>query len=76
VIERAAPGVVELARSEAGAGFEIKPAERPFPERYEGELRGAVQAALGELPSTPSAPPPAPGLMRRLLGAIQRFFSA
>ena len=33
VIERAAPGVARLARTESGAGFDIQQAERPFPEQ-------------------------------------------
>jgi len=79
VIERAAPGVVELARSDGGAGFQVKVAERPFPKGYEDELRRAVEVALSELPAVapvPPAPTRAPGLMRRLFGAIQRLFSA
>ncbi|HEY6209498.1 MAG TPA: hypothetical protein VIW28_10595 [Gemmatimonadales bacterium] len=47
VIERAAPGVVELAGSPDGPGFEIRVAERPFPAQYELELRRAAEAVLG-----------------------------
>src|ERR671918_1405105 len=46
LIERAAPGSVELARSDGGAGFDIKPATRAFPREYESELRAAVEAIL------------------------------
>src|SRR5688572_9162283 len=46
VAERAAPGVVSLERKDGGAGFEIRPVERPFPSEYEDALRGAATAAL------------------------------
>src|SRR2546425_3964196 len=47
VIERAAPGVVELAAAANRPGFLIKAAERPFPREYETQLRVAVQVVLG-----------------------------
>src|SRR5690349_24765907 len=61
VIERGAPGVVELAAAD-GKGFEIKLAERPFPSQYEPALRAAAQKALAETPAsiTPEATTPAP----------------
>src|SRR5215510_14660043 len=49
VIERAHPGVVELKASEAGPGFDVRLAERPFPKRYEAELRRAVESVSGTL---------------------------
>ena len=47
VIERAAPGVVELAGAANRPGFLIKAAERPFPREYETQLRLAVELVLG-----------------------------
>jgi hypothetical protein len=47
VIERAAPGVGQLARTAGGAGFEIRLAERMFPASDEAELRRAVSSTLG-----------------------------
>lgn len=79
VIERAAPGVVELARIEGGAGFAIRLAERPFPKQYEAELRQAAAAALagmgggGELETAPGGEP---GLWGRMLRVVRRLFSA
>jgi len=87
VVERAAPGVVELAAAGDTPGFRVRLAERPFPERYAHELRLAAGAALqawsadtlapslaAPLPPAPAAPP-APGLLHRVLGAIRRLFS-
>jgi hypothetical protein len=79
VIERAAPGVVALARTEGGAGFDIRLAERPFPKQYEAELRQAAAAALagmGGRGSVETAPGGAPGLLGRMLRAVRRLFSA
>ena len=44
--ERAAPGVVSLARTETGTGFEVRSVERVFPESSLAALRGAAEAAL------------------------------
>ena len=82
VIERAAPGVVELARTQSAPGFRVGLAERPFPREYEADLRRAASQVLAglpadESPTVPASPlpvPQSPGLFRRLLGAIQRFF--
>jgi hypothetical protein len=79
VIERAAPGVVELARTEGGAGFDIRLAERPFPKQYEAELRQAAAAALvamGGSGGLETAPGGEPGLWGRMLRAVRRLFSA
>jgi hypothetical protein len=90
VVERAAPGVVSLERRDgAGAGFEVKPVERPFPPQYEDALRTAARAALGAAWSDPPAsaaavPEPTPraavtgggGWFARLVGAVRRLFSA
>ena len=46
VIDRASPGIVELGIVSAGAGFEIRLAERPFPKEYEAQLREAAEAVL------------------------------
>jgi hypothetical protein len=77
VIERAHPGVVELTGSDGRPGFAIKLAERPFPKRYESELRQAVHVVLGnDGVSAPRSVLPAPGLFTRLLRAIRRVFTA
>ena len=46
VIERAAPGVVELAGSPDGPGFEVRVLGRSFPKQYEADLRSAAAAVL------------------------------
>jgi len=80
VIERGAPGVVELAAAE-GKGFEIKLAERPFPAQYESALKAAAQKALSETPSSLStdatAPAPAAprGFFARIVDTVKRIFS-
>ena len=77
VVERAHPGVVELTGSDGQPGFAIKLAERPFPKRYESELRQAVQVVLGnDGLSAPRSVLPAPGLFTRFIRAIRRVFSA
>ena len=79
VIERAAPGVVALARTEGGAGFDIRLAERPFPKQYEAELRQAAALALagmGGRGGMETAPGGEPGLLGRMLRAVRRLFSA
>ena len=76
VIERAAPGVVQLARSEGAPGFAIAAAERSFPAAYEAELRRAAETALAVLPAGSSqAGEAGPGLLGRLWGAVQRLFA-
>jgi hypothetical protein len=81
VIERAAPGVVELAAAGDTPGFRVRLAERHFPDQYATELRVAAGVALREWsPSTEEASrvappaPPAPGLLQRVFGAIRRLF--
>jgi len=81
VIERAAPGVARLARTEAGAGFEIQLAERPFPEAFESALKEAaasvLAAAWGTAPQVAAADvATGPGFWSRLLGRVRRLFSA
>jgi len=78
VIERAAPGVVELAGTEGAPGFAIATAERSFPAAYEAALRQAAVAALAALPigsgGSLDEGGSAPGLFVRLWGAVQRLF--
>lgn len=73
IVERAHPGVVELAGTGDRPGFAVRLAERPFPKRYEAEFRQAVQAVLA---TAPSSVLPAPGLFTRILRAIRKVFSA
>jgi hypothetical protein len=80
VIERAHPGVVELASVPDRPGFAVRLAERPFPKKYEAELRTAVSSALNGEITRAASPTPAPtrrpGLLARILRAIRRVFSA
>jgi len=73
VIERAAPGMVDLVRTEGGAGFDIRLAERPFPKQYEAELRRAAETVLG---GTGGGTVLQPGFLVRLARAVRRLFSA
>ena len=73
VIERVAPGMVDLVRTEGGAGFDIRLAERPFPKQYEAELRRAAETVLG---GTAGGTAPQPGFLLRLARAVRRLFSA
>ena len=80
VMERAHPGVVELTASEAQPGFDVRLAERPFPKRYEAELRRAVEKVLQTLPAS-GVPFSAeggrtPGLLDRIVAAVRRLFTA
>ena len=79
IIERGAPGVVDLTRTQGGAGFDIRLAERPFPKQYEPQLRRAAEAALagtwgGEAAGGSSESEP--GLWSRVWRAVSRLFSA
>ena len=81
IIERAHPGVVDLSGSSEKPGFGVRLAERPFPKRYEGELREAVQMVVGAQHAAPlrNPPPsvvPARGIFSRLIGAVRRLFTA
>ena len=73
VIERAHPGVVELAGSAEKPGFAVRLAERRFPKRLERDLRGAVQTIVGA--PSPSVGP-ARGILSRVFGAVRRLFTA
>jgi len=80
VVERAHPGVVELTASEQQPGFDVRLAERPFPKRYEAELRRAVETVLQTLPAS-GVPFPAevgrkPGFLDRIVAAVRRLFNA
>jgi hypothetical protein len=70
VIERAHPGVVELVGTADKPGFAVRLAERPFPKRYEAELKKAVEA----MATLPASPVPRPGLWQRVVGAVRRLF--
>ncbi len=72
VIERAHPGIVELTATGDKPGFSVRLAERPFPKRFETELRQAVASVV----TRPPSPVPLPGLFTRMVRAIRRVFSA
>ena len=74
LIERAHPGVVELSGNGERPGFAVRLAERPFPKRYEAELRQMVAGLVSAPP--PGSPLPAPSLFTRVLRAIRRVFSS
>jgi hypothetical protein len=78
VIERASPGVVELAGRAEGAGFDVRAAERPFPEHCEPDLRRAIDAYLGRdtAGERGRVHPARPSLIARLAARIKRLFSA
>jgi hypothetical protein len=78
VIERAAPGVAHLARTESGAGFDIQLAERPFPETFETSLKEAAAGALALWGTVASAGAVATGsgFWSRLIDRVRRLFSA
>ena len=77
VIERAHPGIVELTSTQDKPGFAVKLAERPFPKRYDADLRSAVQAVVtnpGLSVPTPSSQLPSPGFFTRIVRAIRKIF--
>ncbi|HEV8305439.1 MAG TPA: hypothetical protein VGQ25_10785 [Gemmatimonadales bacterium] len=78
VIERAHPGVIELAGSAEKPGFAVRLAQRPFPSEYEEALREAAQAALSRQAGTTFSVSrvPSPGLWSRFYTAVRRFFTA
>lgn len=79
VIERAHPGVVQLTASTNRPGFSVQSAERTFPKRYEAEFRQAVLAVLATFPVSRNPFPEeraVPGLLRRIVTAVRRLFSA
>src|SRR2546426_4486 len=72
VIERAHPGIVELSSASDKPGFSVRLAERPFPKRFENDLRQAVASVV----TLPPSPVPLPGLFPRIVRAIRQDFSA
>jgi hypothetical protein len=76
VIERAAPGAVQLVGTEGTPGFAVAARARAFPVAYEGDLRRAAQAVLAALAPAAPAAPAAPGLIGRVWHALQRLFSS
>jgi hypothetical protein len=74
LIERAHPGVVELSGNGERPGFAVRLAERPFPKRYEPELRQMVAGLVAAAGSPPSLP--AASLLTKILRAIRRVFSS
>ena len=74
VIERAHPGIVELKGSEGHPGFDVRLAERPFPKRYEGELKEAVRAVLANVTTEPLPAATKPGFLQRLVAAVRKIF--
>ena len=86
VIERAAPGMVELVGSPGRPGFEIRLAQREFPKAYEADLKRAVEAALAgggkretvdvKRAETTDHGERNPSLISRLFSAVRRLFSA
>jgi hypothetical protein len=72
VIERAHPGIVQLTSVSDQPGFSVRLAERPFPKRFEYELRQAVASVV----TLPPSPVPRPGLFTRIVRALRRVFSA
>jgi len=83
VIERAAPGLVELVGSPGKPGFEIRLAQREFPKAYEADLRRAVEAALagGGKRETVDVTPVGTtegktSFVSRLFAAVKRMFTA
>jgi hypothetical protein len=78
VIERAHPGVIELASAADRPGYAIRLAERPFPREFDASLRAAVERVVAGSPSgvTPPAPMQSPGgFLSRIVQAIRRVFS-
>jgi hypothetical protein len=80
VIERAHPGVVELKAAPQSPGFDVRLAERPFPKQYDGALREAVERVLHTVPVSrvpcPEERSPNGGLLKRIVAAVRRLFSA
>ena len=77
VIDRASPGIVELGSVDRGPGFDVRLAERPFPARYETELRRAAAAALESAGAGREEPRAVrTGVVTRVLHALRRLFSA
>jgi len=78
LIERAAPGIVALSKTESQPGFDVRLAERTFPPQVEAQLRVAAQQTLEKLPpdTLPATRFPLPEVVQRLILAIRRLISA
>lgn len=85
IVERAAPGMVELAAREGGPGFDVRAVGRPFPAAAEAELRQAAAALLAtewgtgpvvEASAAAAGVPAGAGWWNRLVRAVRRLFSA
>jgi hypothetical protein len=78
VVERAAPGMVELVGTPDRPGFAIRLAQRDFPKAYEAELRQAVEVVLsgGIKRGTVDVHAPRTSLVARVVTAIRRLFTA
>ncbi len=83
IIERAHPGIVQLAGSPGRPGFAVQLAERPFPREFEPDLKLAVAASLrmlgeggGDEGRDAGEGRPRSGVVARLVGAVRRLFSA
>jgi len=79
IIERAHPGIVQLAGTAGRPGFAVQLAERPFPKQYAADLQRAAAAilmTLGEEPRETGDGRRPTGLVGRLVGAVRRLFSA
>jgi hypothetical protein len=86
VVERAAPGMVELVGTPGRPGFEIRLAQREFPKSYEGQLKEAVEFVLSgsgkrETREVAAGTATKPGarptsFVARVVAAVRRLFSA
>jgi len=79
VIERAAPGMVELTGSPGRPGFEIRLEQREFPKAYEADLKRAVEAALaggGKRETVDVKPAETADEGGRKASLVSRFFAA
>ena len=76
VIERAHPGVIELVGSAEQPGFAVRLADRPFPKKFDAELREVVAGVLNVGVTCPPPPVPRPSLFTRIVRALRRVFSA
>src|SRR6058998_950229 len=74
VIERAHPGVIELVGSAEQPGFAVRLADRPFPKKFDAELREVVAGVLNVGVTCPPSPVPRPSLFTRIVRALRRVF--
>jgi len=85
IVERAAPGMVELTAREGGPGFDVRAVGRPVPAAAAAEMRRAVVALLAtgwgtgpvtEGPAAAGEVAAGAGWWNRLVRAVRRLFSA